>query len=282
MASSQRIETTTAQAASELGFVPHCPVCGGAMVVRAQRHGDEVTGLYWGCRKPLVCSGTRRIRDPLVIQPMADASSMAIFEWERSRDRRGWIDGEEAAPARGGLFGRLGRAISRPAPPPARHADFAVPTGTGTGEGALDGLIDYGFIVLDGRSVASARAVMDHLVVGPSGMFVVDGKSWPGQISCSADAVYIDGRQRTGATDNVLRATAAVEQVLGHELKGLGTTVHPVITIDLATNRNFEGNVGKVALATSRSVQKVIRAGAPTLGPETVVRLALAADRLLD
>jgi hypothetical protein len=123
---------------------------------------------------------------------------------------------------------------------------------------------------------------MDHLVIGPPGVFVVDRMSWPGQISASADSVYIDGRQRTGAMDDVLRAATAVEEVLGHELKGLGTNVHPVISIDLATNRNFEGAVGKVALATTRSVQKVIRSGAPTLGQETVVRLALAADRLLD
>ena len=40
--------------------------------------------------------------------------------------------------------------------------------------------------------------------------------------------------------------------------------------------------MGKVSLAATRSVAKVIRSGQPVLGPETVVRLALAADRLLD
>jgi len=35
-------------------------------------------------------------------------------------------------------------------------------------------------------------------------------------------------------------------------------------------------------LAAPRSIAKVIRNGQDTLGPETVVRLALAADRLLD
>ena len=69
---------------------------------------------------------------------------------------------------------------------------------------------------------------------------------------------------------------------MGHELKPLGATVRPVIAIDLATNRGFDGTVGKVSLAATRSVAKVIRSGEPVLGPETVVRLALAADRLLD
>lgn len=249
------------------------------MVVRALRHGDEIDGLYWGCRRPLVCNGMRKIRDPLVIQPTADRSTQAIFEWERSRDRRGWVGGsEEQAVTSGGLFGRFGRTKPRPTTSPTYTPAFA----SAYSNGPLDTLADYGFVILDHRQVASAHAALDHLVIGPSGVFVVDRKPWTGQISASTENVYVDGRQRTGATDVVLAATAAVEQVLGHELKPLGATVKPIISFEMATNRNFEGTVGKVALAATRSLAKVIRAGQPTLGPETVIRLSLAADRLLD
>ena len=253
------------------------------MVVRALRHGDEVDGLFWGCRRPLVCNGTRRIRDPLVIQPTADASTQAIFEWERSCDRRGWVGPEGPASGGGGgggggrLLGRFGRAMSRPTNTQQPSTTFA-----GAPAGPLDALADYGYVILDDRHVASAHAAVDHLVVGPSGVYVVDRQSWTGQISTSSDTIYVDGRQRSGATDPVLRATSAVEQVLGHELKPLGAQVYPVITIEGATNRGFEGAIGKVTLATTRSVAKIIRAGQPTLGPETVIRLSLAADRLLD
>lgn len=280
MSSSQRIETTTAQAASNAGLAPHCPLCGSQMVVRALRHGDEVDGLFWGCRRPLVCNGTRRIRDPLVIQPTADASTQAIFEWERSRDRRGWVGGPEqpASTGGGGLMGRFGRAMNRPTNNPQPSAPFA-----GTQRSSpLDALADYGYVILDDRHVASAHAAVDHLVIGPSGVFVVDRQSWTGQISASSENIYVDGRQRTGATDTVLRATSAVEQALGHELKPLGAQVRPVIAFEGATNRGFEGTVGKVTLTATRSVARVIRAGQPTFGPETVIRLALAADRLLD
>jgi len=252
------------------------------MVVRARRHGDEVDGLFWGCRRPLVCNGTRKIRDPLVIQPTADASTQAIFEWERSRDRRGWVGGSEEPAAGGGsgtgLFGRFGRAVSRPTNSPPPSASISGPK-----KGSpLDALTDYGYVILDNRHVASAHAPVDHLVVGPSGVFVVDRQVWTGQISASSDTIYVDGRQRTGATDSVLRATAAVEQVLSHELKSLGAHVNAVIAVDGTTNRGFEGSIGKVTLATSRSVTRVIRNGQPTLGPETVIRLSLDADRLLD
>jgi hypothetical protein len=281
MASSQRIETTTAGAAADVVAVPHCPNCGSPMIVRAQRHGDEVTGLYWGCTKPLVCNGSRKIRDPLVIQPLADASTQAIFEWERSRDRRGWGAGPEpAANVSGGMFGRF---FGRPGTQPTHHAVPAATTAPGVPtDSPLDVLPEHGYVVLNNRHIASAHVPVSHLVLGPTGVFVVDRKQWPGQISASADTIYVDGRQRTGATDTVLAATSAVEQLLGYELKPLGATVRPMISIDLASNRGFEATVGKVSLAASRSVARVIRTGQPVLGPDTVVRLALAADRLLD
>ena len=255
------------------------------MIVRAMRHGDEVNGLYWGCRRPLVCSGTRRIRDPLVIQPTADASTTAIFEWERSRDRRGWAspDRPAQAPRRGGLLGRLGGGIRRPTTNRASGAPTWNPAvAAQAAASGLQLLVDYGFVVLDNRSVVSARATIDHLVVGPSGVFVVDQKPWPGQMSVSSDNLYVDGRMRTAVTDEVTRATTAVQDILGHELKPVGAQVRPVILLDSATNPSFEAAIGKVALAGRRSAAKVLRAGEPVLGPETVVRLALAADRLLD
>jgi hypothetical protein len=277
MSSSQRVETTV-QATADVALAPGCPVCGGPMVVRAHRHGNDVDGLFWGCKKPLVCSGTRKIRDPLVVQPVADASTMAIFEWERARDRQGWVGGldETQGNGRSGLFGRFGKQ-QRPVTGLTPTVALAMQP-----DHPLDTLPEYGYVILDGRQVAIAHASVNHFVVGPTGVFVVDRKSWPGQISASTDAVFVDGRQRTGALDDILRATAAVENVLGHELKPFGASVRPVVAIDLATNRGFEATVGKVSLAATRSVARVIRSGQPVLGPETVVRLALAADRLLD
>jgi hypothetical protein len=251
------------------------------MAVRPLRHGDDVDGLMWRCRRELVCTGTRRIRDPLVIQPTADSSTHAIFEWERSRDRRGWSGPEAPAeqPTTKGLFGRLGRSINRPSNTAQPNQTAAArPTSS---DNPLAGLVDYGYVVLDDRFLASARVVVDHVVVGPTGIFVVDRKPWTGQISAGAEQIYVDGRQRTGATDDVTAAAAGLEDVLGYELKPIGTHVQPVITFDGASNRLFEARLGKIALTGTRSLAKAVRAGDTTLGPETVVRLALAADRVL-
>lgn len=171
----------------------------------------------------------------------------------------------------------LGRAITRPTNSPTTSQASASQQ-----DSPLDGLVDYGFVILDDRRVASARSAVDHLVIGPTGIFVVDRKTWPGQISASSEAIYVDGRQRSGALDDAMRAKTSVEQVLAHELKPLGATIQPVLVLEGATNRAFEATVAKVLTVGARSLARHLRAGQPTLGPETVVRLSLAADRLLD
>ncbi|MEO6350939.1 MAG: nuclease-related domain-containing protein [Candidatus Limnocylindrales bacterium] len=284
MTSSPRIKSAREHGldVADSAALPACPDCGTAMAVRPLRYGDDVDGLMWRCRRELVCTGTRRIRDPLVIQPTADSSTHAIFEWERSRDRRGWSGPSTAAEQTSGrgLFGKLGRAINRPTNNNASPSQPAAVRPTNS-DSPLAGLIDYGYVVLDDRLLAGARAVVDHVVVGPTGIFVVDRKPWVGQISAGAEQVYVEGRQRTGATDDVTRVAAGLEDVLGYELKPIGTHVQSVITFDGASNRLFEATLGKIALTGTRSLAKTVRAGRASLGPETVVRLALAADRLL-
>lgn len=268
----------TSAAAHEL--MPACPACGTSMVVRAQWSGGHVTGLYWGCRRAPGCEGTRKIRSADSVRPMAyDASNQAIFDWESSRD--GHLSHRltaVAAPApQTGLrrlFGRFGRAeaIEEPEWTPDNAS-----------VGHFDSLVEYGFVVLENRALPHARARVDNLLIGPSGVFVVERKSWAGQVMTTSDSVFVDGRERIGATDEAVRAAAALDQTLDYELKPLGVSVKPAVLFEAASNKQFEGTVGKVIVGGTRGLPKVIRGQSePILGPETIVRLAVAADRLLE
>lgn len=252
--------------------MPACPECGTAMVVRVQWHNSYVQGLFWRCRHAPGCEGTRRIRSPESIRPINyDGSAQAIFDWERAHDR-----GEVESPVIGGLRGILGRGRATPAPTYDVLADDAP-------QGYFDGLVEHGFVVLEERSLPAARAQIDDLIIGPSGVFVVERRAWAGQISTTTDSIFVDGHQRIGATDAVVGATAALEQTMAHELRPLGATVHSAMLLPNAANKAFEGAVGKVLVGGLRGLAKQIRGTAePVFGPETIVRLALAADRLLE
>ena len=124
---------------------------------------------------------------------------------------------------------------------------------------------------------------IDHLLIGPSGVFVIERKAWAGHVATSAETIFVDGRQRLGTTETVLRAAEALEQTLDHELKPAGATVRPALLFENATNKTFEATVGKVLVGGTRGLPKLLRGTTePILGAETIVRLALAADRLLE
>lgn len=252
------------------------------MVVRSQWSGGRVTGLFWGCRRAPGCEGIRKIKSPELIRPITyDASAQAIFDWESSRD--GYLSYRQVAPApaapAAGLRGLFGKVRSR-APEEAAEAEFGADSGS---VGYFDGLVEYGFVVIENRSLPGAPALVDDLVIGPSGVFVIECKSWAGEVMTTSDSVFVDGRQRVGATDAVVHTAAVLERALEYELKPLGVQARPAILFENARNKQFEAIVGKVLVGGTRGLAKLMRGrGEPVLGPETIVRLAVAADRLLE
>lgn len=272
--------TTTRGAGAASEVMPPCPQCGSNMIVRAQWSNGHVQGLNWVCRRAPGCEGTRRIRRPDEIRPINhDASTQAIFDWESSRDARVSARREPVGVASQTLSGAIGRLFKRPT----QTTDYDEPAQDHGPVGYFDGLVELGFVVLEDRGLSSARVAMDNVLVGPSGVYVVERKAWAGHVAVTADAVYVDGRERPGATDQLLRATTAFEQTMAHELKPVGATVRPALLFENATNKTFEGALGKVLVGGTRGLPKLLRGTAePVLGPETIVRLALAADRLLE
>ena len=278
--------TRQATAAAAAETMPACPHCRSAMVVRSQWSGGRVTGLYWGCVRAPGCEGTRRIKAPDAIHPVAhDASAQAIFDWQTSRAGGSTAYRHDVAPlptATAGLRGLLGKVLNRPSAGELEMAELEEAPNYDA-VGYFDGLLEHGFVVLEDRALPAARVHIDNVVIGPSGVFVVERKAWPGQLVTTNETIFLDGRERPAAIVDVSRATQAFEQTLAHELKPLGATVHSALLFERAVNKSFQGVVGKVAVGGTRGLPKVIRGREePVLGPETIVRLAVAADRLLD
>ena len=79
-------------------------------------------------------------------------------------------------------------------------------------EAALDRL-PVGFIQLHDRRIPGSRANIDHIVIGPTGVFVVESKRMQGKLRVRGDTVIIRGR-RTAMVDEVRREADAVQAVL--------------------------------------------------------------------
>jgi hypothetical protein len=73
-----------------------------------------------------------------------------------------------------------------------------------------------GFVIFHDLAVPGADANLDHLVIGPTGVFVIDSKQWTGQVHQSADGLAWHNHYRLDRTlDTVGWETETVSRLLG-------------------------------------------------------------------
>ena len=80
-------------------------------------------------------------------------------------------------------------------------------------------------VVLDDRKVPGTKCHIDHIVVAPSGVWVVDANEFNGRVERRDvggwfkvdERLYVAGKDRTGLVDGIDRQVAAVENVLKKE-----------------------------------------------------------------
>ena len=64
----------------------------------------------------------------------------------------------------------------------------------------LDRLTHDGYVVLHDLAVPGSPANVDHLVIGPSGVFVIDSKQWTGQVRQGTDGLVWHNHYRLDRT----------------------------------------------------------------------------------
>jgi hypothetical protein len=81
------------------------------------------------------------------------------------------------------------------------------------------------FALHDVRWPGRPRANIDHVVIGPGGIFVIDTKNWTGRITVSNDVLRQNGRLREQTVASAAEAGLAVASLAGPHL----AHVHPVL-----------------------------------------------------
>lgn len=81
------------------------------------------------------------------------------------------------------------------------------------------------FVLHDIHWPGRDKANIDHLVIGPTGIFVLDAKNWSGTVTISRGTLRQNGYSRMSAIEGALSAVAAVVVML----PAFGTAVVPVI-----------------------------------------------------
>ena len=93
----------------------------------------------------------------------------------------------------------------------------------------LEPLLDAGFVILDNRLIPGIHADIDHLVIGPTGVFPIETKNWNGKVEIHGDRLWVGDRDRTWVVEQIYREALAVQVALGEQLTAQRVTVTPIL-----------------------------------------------------
>ncbi len=138
-----------------------------------------------------------------------------------------------------------------------------------------------GYRVLDGRAVPG-EASIDHLVIGPGGIWVVDNEAWSPdtEIARYGERLFLGEKYGTSVAKALVNASTALAEVLSRE-SGVPVTIEPLLAVhggELRRTVTAEG----LTLLKPRLVPRWILAGPRMeLDEDQVELLARTAARVL-
>jgi hypothetical protein len=199
-----------------LRYPATCSNCGGALAKGTEASWNRETKTAT-CA---ICLSAPEVAGAAAADAIerGEAGGSAAREWRRRHDRR-----EEAIRSR---YGKLSGVVLALSDDP--HSTAAWAYGA-NGERALgqllDPLRDEGLAVLHDRRIPRSKANIDHLVVAPWGVFVVDAKNYKGRVETrdrggffSTDyRLYVGGRDKTALVAGMTKQAQAVRAALDDE-----------------------------------------------------------------
>jgi hypothetical protein len=138
-----------------------------------------------------------------------------------------------------------------------------------------------GYVLLHDRAIPGTRGNVDHLAIGPAGVYVVESKNLRGKLTIAAEKLFVGERTRTGVIDETYRAAIAVQVCLADRLNEARATVHPILCVNRTTQLLLDNEVQGVRVVSGPQLARFLRRQPEVLDAATVQSIADLADRRL-
>ena len=149
-----------------------------------------------------------------------------------------------------------------------------------SGEEVLSALLGAGFIVLNGYRPPPARRAIQHVVIGPSGVHVVEDVVLSGHVRIRRHVLLLDGEPMPAFAQSVRRHAMALQLLMGDAMADLGMRVSATLWVRGA-RMGFMRRTSGVRVATDRDLPRALRRARKVLSPAQVGSLSeLARSRL--
>lgn len=127
----------------------------------------------------------------------------------------------------------------------------------------------------DVRWPSRRLANIDHILVGPGGIFVIDSKNWSGQISVANGHLRQNGRSRMKAVAGSVDAALAVAQLAGP----YADKVFPVLSF--ATEDSLSGWCADVMVCSTSTLTQMLASRPTVLNPSDAMDARFRLDAQL-
>ncbi|MEN3534662.1 nuclease-related domain-containing protein [Microbispora sp. ZYX-F-249] len=146
------------------------------------------------------------------------------------------------------------------------------------------GLRRHGYRVMDGRAVPG-EASIDHLVIGPGGVWIVDNEAWSPDtlIARYGERLFFDEKFGTSVAKGLISAAGSMAALLTKET-GIQISINPVLAVHGGKIKTRGGVLyGEgLTVAYPRRIARWIRThGSPKFTEDEIELLARTAARIL-
>jgi Nuclease-related domain len=143
----------------------------------------------------------------------------------------------------------------------------------------LEPLVQHGWGVEHDLRVPGSKANIDHVVIGPPGIFVIDAKHYRGRLHLSHDGQLWHGRYFLAPTLSTTRWEADKLQA---RIGAADVAVVPIVAVWGAAVPFGQVTAHDVTVVPARRLPGLLRSLPPTLTPERAREVAAQINRRLD
>lgn len=136
------------------------------------------------------------------------------------------------------------------------------------------------FKVFHDRKIPGSKANIDHIVVGPTGVFAIETKNLAGKVAVVSGELRVAGRHKAFG-EQAWREAVAVQGVLAPVLASLALDVKPILCFTKADLPSGSPKVEGVPLVYPKGAVRAIRSAPARLTPEQVEKLSSMVESLL-
>ena len=281
---------------------PTCPVCRGPMVRRTARRGEFAGRDFYGCAAFATtnCPGKLDIGSLAGpgVAPPAGANAQAVFEARRDRERNRrrallpamvgvavivmameylllWPLNGLLASLVIGVTGFAFVKVVTELPNDVISWERGAKGEQATARHLL-GLGEAGFISFSNRWATGLKGDIDTIVVGPSGIYVIETKTTKAKVEVIRDRIFTGDYQQDWA-DQATREAMAVQIGLRDLLDPLHRTVVPIICV-YGKGPGIGLTAAGVRVVSANQLVRTLSSGLEVLGGADVQRIAGVID----